>query len=77
MKKRDFAFEKTNFILIAIGVIIAIVGIVLMTGGSSTEESYNPDVFSTLRIKVAPFVTFVGFVSIIFAILYHSRKDEK
>ena len=40
-----------------------------MSGSGSTEQAFNPEVFSTMRIKVAPVVCFIGFVSIIYAII--------
>ncbi|MBQ0063247.1 MAG: DUF3098 domain-containing protein [Prevotella sp.] len=74
MEKRNFAFDKINFILMAIGVVIAIIGLVLMAGGGSTDEAYDPEIFSAMRIRVAPVITFFGFVSIIVAIMYKPRK---
>lgn len=69
MDKRNFAFDKVNFILLAIGMVIVIIGFLLMSGGASTEAAYNPDIFSVRRIKVAPAVCFIGFVSMIYAII--------
>ena len=69
MDKRNFAFDKVNFMLLAIGVVVVIIGFSLMSGSGSTETAYNPDIFSVRRIKVAPVVCFLGFVSIIFAII--------
>lgn len=69
MDKRNFAFDKVNFMLLAIGVVVVIIGFLLMSGNGSTETAYNPDIFSVRRIKVAPVVCFLGFVSIIFAII--------
>ncbi len=69
MDKRNFAFDKVNFMLLAIGVVVVIIGFLLMSGSGSTETTYNPDIFSVRRIKVAPVVCFLGFVSIIFAII--------
>lgn len=54
MDKRNFAFGKMNFILLAIGMIIVIAGFILMSGPGSTETTFNPDIFSAQRIKVAP-----------------------
>ncbi|MBQ8046629.1 MAG: DUF3098 domain-containing protein [Prevotella sp.] len=67
--KRDFAFDKTNYILLAIGMAVVIIGFILMSGPGSTEASFNPDIFSVRRIKVAPLVCFAGFVSMIYAIM--------
>ena len=75
--KEKFALGKTNFILIGIGVIIIIVGLLLMTGPSSTETHFEADIFSTRRIVVAPIVCFVGFVFMIFAIMFKSKNKEK
>lgn len=75
--KKKFALGKTNFILIGIGVMIIIVGLLLMTGPSSTETHFEPDIFSTRRIVVAPIVCFVGFVFMIFAIMFKSKNKEK
>ena len=61
--------DKVNFILLAIGMAVVILGFILMSGSGSTEQAFNPEVFSTMRIKVAPVVCFVGFVSIIYAII--------
>lgn len=69
MDKKNLAFDKVNFILLAIGMAVVILGFILMSGGGSTEQDFNPEVFSTMRIKVAPVVCFVGFVSIIYAII--------
>ncbi|NDV80680.1 DUF3098 domain-containing protein [Bacteroides sp. 51] len=69
MDKQKFAFDKTNFILLAIGMAVVILGFVLMSGPASTETTFEPDIFSVRRIKVAPAVCFFGFVSMIFAVL--------
>lgn len=77
MNKNNLAFSKINFILLAISVAIVVLGFILMSGSGSTETQYNPDIFSAMRIKVAPVVTFIGFVSIIGAIMYQPKhKDE-
>lgn len=67
--RQKFAFDKTNFILLAAGMLIVLVGFVLMCGPSSTEQMFEPDIFSVRRIKVAPVVCFIGFISMIYGIL--------
>ena len=62
MYKRNFAFDKTNFILLAIGMAVVVVGFLLMAGPASTDAAYEPDIFSARRIKVAPVVCLLGFV---------------
>ncbi|MCR5039932.1 MAG: DUF3098 domain-containing protein [Bacteroidales bacterium] len=75
MSKRNFAFDKTNYILLAIGMAVIIVGFILMSGSGSSEETFNPEIFSVQRIKVAPAVCFAGFVFMIYGIL-HKPSDK-
>ena len=74
MDKTNFAFGRMNFILLAVGMAIVILGLILMSGSGSTESQFNPEIFSTLHIKVAPVVTFIGFVSIIGAVVYKQKE---
>ena len=37
MEKRNFAFDKVNFILMAISMLIVVLGFILMSGPGSTE----------------------------------------
>jgi membrane-bound ClpP family serine protease len=75
MDRRDFAFDKVNFILLAVGMVIVVIGFLLMSGAGSTAEQYNPDIFSARRIKVAPVVCFFGFISMIYAVM-RKPKDK-
>ena len=75
MDKRNFAFDKTNFILLASCMLVVILGFILMTGPSSTPTNFEPDIFSVRRIKVAPVVCLLGFVFMIYAVL-RSPKDK-
>ena len=70
---KNFAFDKVNLMLLAVGMVVVILGFVLMSGGSSTESAYNPDIFSVRRVKVAPVVCFLGFISMIYAIVRKPR----
>jgi Protein of unknown function (DUF3098). len=74
-KTNNFALDKINFILMVVAFGIIVLGFVLMTG-SATEVEFNPDIFSTRRITVGPVISFLGFIFMIFAILY-KPKDKK
>ncbi len=76
MDKKNFAFDKVNFILLAAGMLIVVLGFILMSGSESTESAFDPNIFSSMRIKVAPAICFVGFVSIIYAVI-RKPKDSK
>lgn len=69
MDKRNYAFDKTNFILLAVGMLVVILGFILMSGAGSDESVFDNNIFSVRRIKVAPVVCFIGFISIIYAII--------
>ncbi|MDR1436768.1 MAG: DUF3098 domain-containing protein [Candidatus Symbiothrix sp.] len=77
MEKKQFAFGKENFILLAISVIIIIIGFLLMSGGKTTEETgFNPAIFSSRRIEIAPVVTMAGFILVVYAILKKPKDVE-
>ena len=74
--KQKFAFDKVNFILLAIGMAIVIIGFLLMTGPTSSETLFEPDIFSVRRIKVAPGVCLFGFISMIYAVLRKPKTQK-
>ena len=74
MDKKNFAFDRINYILLAIGMAIVVIGFILMSGPGSTETNYDPDIFSARRIKLAPAVCLLGFVSMIYAVI---RKPKE
>ncbi len=76
MDKSKFAFGKINYLLLIIGAVAIIAGFVLMTGPSSTEAMFEPDIFSFRRVKLAPTICFLGFVFMIISIMYKG-KDKK
>ena len=71
------AFSKKNYILLAIGMAIVMIGLVLMSGEGSAEGVFNPDIFSVRRIKVAPVVSLFGFIFIMFAIMYKPKTEKQ
>ncbi|MCP3894266.1 MULTISPECIES: DUF3098 domain-containing protein [Bacteroides] len=75
--KQKFAFDKMNFILLAVGMIVVIIGFILMTGPSSTQTTFEPDIFSVRRIKVAPVVCFLGFIFMIYAVLRKPKTKSE
>jgi membrane-bound ClpP family serine protease len=76
MDKSNFAFDRVNYILLAAGMAVVIIGFLLMSGSGSSETAYDPDIFSTRRIKVAPVVCLIGFVSMVYAIVRRPKGDN-
>ncbi len=77
MSNRDFAFGKDNFLWIAVSVVLIIIGFSLMSGGGSSDGvSFNPAIFDTQRIVVAPVITVIGFILMIVGILKKNKDKE-
>lgn len=72
--RETMPFSKNNFIGMAVAGLLIVVGFLLMLGDSSTAEAFNPDIFSTRRIVVGPFLAFVGFVAMAIAIVIKPKK---
>ncbi len=66
----EFAFGKENYWLMLIGLAIIVAGFLLMVGGGSTDpNTFNPEIFSFRRITLAPILILAGYVIEIFAIM--------
>ena len=76
MDKKEFAFGRLNYILLALGMAVVVIGFMLMSGSGSTDTTYDPDIFSARRIKVAPVVCLLGFVSMIYAVVYRPKAES-
>jgi Ca2+/H+ antiporter len=70
-------FRKTNYILMIIGVVLLVIGLFCLAGGAaSSPDEFNPEVFSTRRIVVAPIVILLGLVTEIFAIMWRPKVKQ-
>lgn len=69
-------FEKDNFLWMIGGAVVMIIGFLLMSGGrSEAPTEFNPnEVYSTVRITIAPIVILAGLVIEIYAI-FRSPKS--
>lgn len=77
IEHQDFESQplgRNNFLLMIVAGIFIVVGFLLMLGGSSTAEAFNPDIFSTRRIVVGPTVCFLGFVGMAIAVCLKPRR---
>ena len=63
-------FDKQNMWLMLLGVVVIAIGMLLMVGGRSKDpNAFNYDeVYSTLRISVAPVLIIIGLGIEIYAI---------
>lgn len=76
--KANFVFGKKNYITIAIGFALVIVGFLLMSGGKAEDpNTFNTnEIFSSRRITLAPFTVLMGFVLVGVGIMLNPRSDE-
>lgn len=79
----QLAFGTINYILMGVGILILAIGYILLSGGGSDDpNTFNPDMFDSRRLVVAPILIVLGFVVEIFAIMYKggnpfkSKKEE-
>ena len=72
-------FTKKNYLLLIAGLVLIGLGYLLMIGGGSEDPNvFNPAIFDTQRITIAPMVCLIGFVTIIVAIMWRPKtKNEE
>lgn len=75
MTAKERPFSKVNYYLMGGCVALIVIGFLLMSGGGSTvENGFNPEIFSTRRIVVGPTIAFLGFLLMAFAIIYKPKS---
>ena len=71
----DFPFGKENYMLMIVGLVIVFIGFALMAGGGSEDPAvWDPSIFSTMRITIAPILVIAGLVVEVFAITKKSKE---
>jgi hypothetical protein len=70
MSKNKLVFEKANYMLMLLGVLVLIVGFIVM---NMDKEAYG---FGTLGLTVGPIIVMIGFLIQFFAILHKPKKQE-
>ncbi len=72
-----FAFEKKNYQLLLVGLVVVIIGYLLMSGGGSHDpnEFNEAELFSARRITAAPIIVLLGYLFIGYAIMYKPRHS--
>ena len=74
-KNSNTLFGKANLQLMALGAVIMIVGLFLLSGGKSNDPNVFTDneVYSTTRITIAPLLIILGLIIEVVAIM---KKDK-
>lgn len=74
----NFSMPRKNVLLIGLGLLVMVLGFVLMIGGGSSDPNvFNPAMFSARRLVVAPVVICAGIGVIIWGIMRKPREGEE
>jgi hypothetical protein len=73
--KHELLFEKINYKILLIGIVVIALGFLLMSGGGSDDPKvFNEAIFNFRRIRLAPTTVLIGFGITIYAILKNPKK---
>ena len=74
----QFSMPSKNVKIIGAGLLVMILGFVLMIGGGSSDPNvFNPAMFSFRRITLAPIVVIIGIVVILWGIMRTPKNPEE
>lgn len=77
-KPRNDIFSKRGIQIIMMACVLIVAGFFLMSGQGSTEQAFNPDIFSPQRIVIAPLLCLAGYILIIIGVLISpSRRSAQ
>ena len=71
-------FDKSNYMLMLVGLVVLALGFFMMGGGGSADPKvFDPnEVYGASRITIAPILIVAGFVIEIFAIMRKSGSTD-
>lgn len=73
-KEKTMVFSTVNYILMGAGLVLLAIGYILLAGGGSDDPNvFNPAMFDSRRLFVAPILIVLGFVVEIAAIMYKKK----
>ncbi|SFT82314.1 Protein of unknown function [Lishizhenia tianjinensis] len=72
-----FVFAKENYIYLIAGIVLNIIGFTLMQGGGAEDpNAFNAEeLFSEVRLTVAPILIILGYAVIIWGIMKKPRNS--
>lgn len=73
--KETFLFDKRKFTVLIAGLVMLAIGFGLMLGGGADAPSeFNPEIFGTQRVGIAPWFLFIGLLLPIVAIMMPKKE---
>lgn len=73
MTLKHLFVERTHYVVSSLAVSLILLGLLLMTGEGSTNDTFCPDIFSARRIILAPLMCLGGYLMLIPAILWRRK----
>ena len=79
MRFNHFGFQKENYKILLIGLVINVVGFILMIGGATEDPNVFSEeaLFSSTRITIAPMLILLGYIVILYAIMKKPNNTEE
>jgi len=75
--KREFIFQKKNYMFMFIGLAFITIGFILMSGGGSDDPNvFNDEIYNFRRIRLAPTMVLIGLGIEVYAILLNPKKKK-
>ena len=75
--KREYIFQRKNYLWMFIGLIFISLGFILMSGGGSDDPNiFNPEIYNFRRIRLAPTLVLVGLAIEVYAILLNPNPKK-
>lgn len=73
--KKEFIFGKRNYFFLLLSILLIGLGFIMMSGGGSPDpNTFNPEIFSFRRIRLAPTLVLIGFGVAAYSILTSPKK---
>lgn len=71
----EFLFERRNYVIMIIGLVVIAIGFALMAGGGSDDPNvFNEEIYNFRRIRLAPSLVLIGLAIEIYAIIAKGKK---
>ena len=61
-QKNFFLFNKKKYIILICSLLLLVLGFLLMSGGGALGSEFNPEIFSSRRIIIAPTILIIAFI---------------
>ncbi|MCD6544371.1 MAG: DUF3098 domain-containing protein [Flavobacteriaceae bacterium] len=76
-KEGEFLFEKRNYMIMIVGIVVIMIGFALMAGGGSDDPNvFNEEIYNFRRIRLAPTLVLIGLAIEVYAIMATPNKTK-